>query len=349
MRIVHIADEIWDSGLTNYALTLARAQKNCGEQVYFIAREKSHALKICAELNIPAISFRNMVLDFIPVLSALKKIRPQVINAHTGSAQSYGFLLKKMLGNTALVRTRADARAVKVGFLSGALWNNTDGFIAANSKILARFRTLREITPSELILQGVSAPPLLRAKNFDLCSAGIIGRLDPVKGHKTAIKAAALIRQKLPSFVLKIAGEEKNVKAIELSALARELGISDAVQLKGFVPDGFAFMDECALGIISSEGSEAVSRVAIEFMARGIPVIATDVGGLSDIVENGKTGILIPPADAKAMAETAIFLLGNKTLLEEMGKAGRARYEALFTPQKFYEKTKLFYERIRKK
>jgi glycosyltransferase involved in cell wall biosynthesis len=90
------------------------------------------------------------------------------------------------------------------------------------------------------------------------------------------------------------------------------------------VPDLFAVLSQCSIGVVASIGSESVSRSLLEYMLCGIPVVATDVGGVPDMMRQGEFGRLIPPDNAKALAEAISFLLDKPALRVELGKNARA-------------------------
>jgi len=346
MNIIHIADESWDSGLTEYALLLAQTQR-AGHKILFIARENGHAAKECAARGLAVLETAKGCGGILKILPRAAKFKPDIINAHTGSAHSCGLLLKLMLlGRPALVRTRADARRLKAKPLAALQWRFTDGFIAANSAILADFAMLRFKKPdARMILQGINANPSSEPMPKTPV-IGMAGRLDPVKDHRTAIAALSLVKKSLPDAVLRIAGAEKNIKAAQLADYAESLGIKDSVKLEGFVPDMEAFMRQCSVGLIASCGSEAVSRAAIEWLAQSRPVAATNVGGIPDLIEDGKTGFIVPPQKPEEMAKALLAMLSNPSKLSKMSEAAARAYKECFTARKFAEDTCAFYAEI---
>src|SRR5262249_46586272 len=151
----------------------------------------------------------------------------------------------------------------------------------------------------------------------------IVARLDPVKGHRYLLEAVSLLRNVYPRLRVKVVGQEENIKRRQLEQMAERLGIESMVEFTGFqksVPD---VMASCTLGVIASVGSEAVSRVALEWMAAGRPVVATEVGCLPEIVKESETGLLVAPGNAPAMARAIGELLHHPQRLEKMGKAAR--------------------------
>jgi glycosyltransferase involved in cell wall biosynthesis len=117
-----------------------------------------------------------------------------------------------------------------------------------------------------------------------------------------------------------------------LREFARELGIEDAVRFLGFVSPVQAAIEDAAIVVVPSLG-EGFGMVALEAMERARPVIASAVGGLPEIVADGETGLVVPPADPDALAEAA------------MGESGRDRALSMFTPERCVERIEELYAR----
>jgi glycosyltransferase involved in cell wall biosynthesis len=115
----------------------------------------------------------------------------------------------------------------------------------------------------------------------------------------------------------------------ELRTLTAALGLTDHVQFLGMVRDVPALLAEASLYVLSSL-SEGVSLTLLEAMATGLPVVATSVGGTPEVVMDQHTGLLVPPADAAALAEAMTRLVQDPDLAQRLGSAGRRRVERHF-------------------
>jgi glycosyltransferase involved in cell wall biosynthesis len=173
---------------------------------------------------------------------------------------------------------------------------------------------------------------------------GILGRLDPVKGHRYFIESVALLKDRLSDEMFLIAGEEKGTVRVELERLAAELGVSRWVRVLGRVPDAGIFMEDCHVGVIASVESEAVSRAALEWLARGRPLIATDVGALPEIVLNGDNGFLVPPRNATGLGRTIKALLDDPERRRKMAERARRTAETRFGLDRLGLETEKAYE-----
>jgi glycosyltransferase involved in cell wall biosynthesis len=161
--------------------------------------------------------------------------------------------------------------------------------------------------------------------------AGVVARFSPVKGHRFALAALAQLSERHPRLDLVIAGEDAQLDAASLREEARARGIGARVHWFGRVADVRELLWALDAGVIASTGSEAVCRIAGEYMAAGLPVIATRVGVLPEMVVDGKTGVLVPPDDAGALAGAVARLIENPEEGRLMGCHGRERAVASYS------------------
>ena len=157
--------------------------------------------------------------------------------------------------------------------------------------------------------------------------AVIVGRLAPEKDHATLLRAAAVAARRRPDFRLEIAGDGPCEPA--LRALAAELDLGGTVRFLGRVDDVPALLARAGLLVLSSR-LEGISLTLLEAMASGLPVVATRVGGNPEVVDDGRTGRLVPPASPEALAAAMLDLQGDPDTSLAMGRAGRARAERHF-------------------
>lgn len=162
------------------------------------------------------------------------------------------------------------------------------------------------------------------------CPSGpavIVARLAPEKDVATLLRAAAVLRQEVPDFRLELAGDGPERRQLE--RLAAELQLGEAVKFLGTVRDVPALLRRARLFILSSV-TEGVSLTLLEAMARGLPIVATHVGGNPEVVADGQTGLLVPAGSPEALASAVAVLWADRHLCARMGEAGRLRAESLF-------------------
>ena len=158
--------------------------------------------------------------------------------------------------------------------------------------------------------------------------AVLVGRIADRKGHIFAIKAVAEIRQRIPDYRLVFVGEGEIED--ELKDEAERLGLTTEVIWAGFRHDVPAILASVDLLILPSE-DESLPFVILEAMGSRLPVVATDVGGISEQVEDGVTGRLIRPRDVAGLVEAVIDVLDRSDRGRSLGEAGRRKLEAEFS------------------
>ncbi len=168
-----------------------------------------------------------------------------------------------------------------------------------------------------------------------------IASLSPKKDHATFLSAARLVLERLPGthFVIVGGGPLRS----ELEALAASLGIAEAVRFAGESDDIGAALTCADVSVLTSI-KEGCSNVVLESMAAGLPVVATDVGGNAELLEEGVSGFLLPAGDADGIARRIVELLEDEGLARRMGRAGSERVRSRFTVQRMVDDTVAFYE-----
>jgi glycosyltransferase involved in cell wall biosynthesis len=343
MRILHLLDIPWHSGLAHYALSLATALSATGHETWIGARPGSGPWTAAGALGLPRVPFAR--LSSLSALRAfLRRERIGVANAHTGDTHTLAVAATAGLA-AVVVRTRSDARPVRKRPGAGLLFRRTGRTIAAAEYIRQQYLDTVGLPPERVvtILQGVELPPAVPAPTGPPRVA-IVGRLDPVKGHADFLAAAALVLARHPGTRFTIAGRPETIARSDLERQAHDLGLGDALEIPGHLGDLAALHREAAIGVVASTGSEAVSRVTLEWLAAGRPVVATRVGGIPELVDDGRTGFLVPPRDPAALAQAIGALLAHDGRRQAMGEAARADAAARFSLSRFAAETVRAYE-----
>lgn len=174
------------------------------------------------------------------------------------------------------------------------------------------------------------SPEKKRKKEFNV---GIIGRITPLKGHLDFIKAMAKVSRQVTHLKIWIVGDAPASRLgfkEELQVLIRRLGLSHCTEFLGNQRDVAGVLSNLDLLTLATTAQEAFGRVIIEAQASGVPVVATRVGGVVDIIEDEKTGLLVPPADPSSMAQGIMKIYLDvqlaKRLAEEAYKKIKEKY-----------------------
>ena len=158
---------------------------------------------------------------------------------------------------------------------------------------------------------------------------GCVARLVSVKGHQYLLEAARTVLNEVPNARFLIVGD--GPLRAELEQMAEELGIQHRVVFTGFlrdeIPSLYASMDLLAF----PSTYEPFGNVSMEAMSFKMPVVASDTGGIPEVVLDGETGLLVPPRDPDSLAKALLTLLKDKSLSQRMGAAGYKRVRGYFT------------------
>ena len=168
-----------------------------------------------------------------------------------------------------------------------------------------------------------------------------VGRLVPIKGHDVLLRAFAVAQMALPGLDLRLAGS--GALEPELRRRVAELGLEGAVHFLGRVSPVQPLLESAGIVVVPSLG-EGFGMVALEAMERGRPVIASDVGGLPEIVVDGETGLIVPNGDDAALAAAIVDLAQDPVRAAAMGRAGRRRAVEVFDQRRCTERTAALYD-----
>ncbi|MDH4316930.1 MAG: glycosyltransferase [Desulfobulbaceae bacterium] len=169
----------------------------------------------------------------------------------------------------------------------------------------------------------------------------IVGRLDPIKGHTYFLQAAQLVLRQFDKVTFLVVGDGELMS--ELRRESQELNIASHVIFTGHCDDVPALLSESDIKVISSL-SEGIPMTLFEAMAAGCPVVSTDVGGLAEVIKEGKTGFLVPPQQPSPMAEKILLLLRDEDLsgrMSRMAKEASKGYDICHTVHLIEESYKL--------
>lgn len=155
-----------------------------------------------------------------------------------------------------------------------------------------------------------------------------VANLRGEKGHDVLLQAAAIVRDSAPDVVFQIVGEGPMGDA--LVAQADALGVSSCVRFLGHREDIPAILRDSDLFILPSR-TEAFPNGLLEAMAAGLPVIASDVGGIPELVDHGRNGLLVPVADANALASAVLQLVREPAHAARLGSAARQTIETRYS------------------
>ncbi|MDD5680768.1 MAG: glycosyltransferase [Candidatus Omnitrophica bacterium] len=183
-----------------------------------------------------------------------------------------------------------------------------------------------------------------KKKDFTI---GIISRITPIKGHADLLRAAAILFRKTPNIKVLVVGDAPPNKPRykeELEVLTRQMGISTIVDFMGSRSDIPEILSKLDVLVLPTRTPEAFGRVIIEAQAVGVPVVATGVGGITDIIRDGENGLLVFPEDPHSIADAVTRLLKDPELGRSLARKARREVEEKYSLQPMVEKTLKVYE-----
>jgi len=296
----------------------------------------------------------------------IRRKRPHIVHTHTAKAGFLGRLAARLAGVPVLIHTfhghvlDGYYGPLKTGILrqmERGLAGITDQIIAVSEKV-----------KSELVYFGVSSAERIKVipLGFDLdpflcCAAqkgefrrelgvangarlvGIVGRIFPIKNHRLFLETAALVSANDPSARFVIVGD--GVLRNELESYTSKLDIKDRVLFVGWRRDLPRIYADLDVLVVSSD-KEGTPVSAIEAMASGCPVVGTRVGGLPDMIADGKTGYLVPPRDPKTMAIFILRLLRDAQTAYKISRSARAIAQERFNIKRLVADTEELYQEL---
>lgn len=231
-------------------------------------------------------------------------------------------------------RVIAVSQAVAEGLRSQDIFAANKIILIHNGIDFARFERAREAAPV-----GASKPRL---------RVGMIGHLAPIKGQDDFIHAAAIVCKQRGDVEFVIAGEDKSQggeNRTKLQELISELGVDDHIRLLGWIDDVAKLLPTFDL-FISPSRSEPFGLSIVEAMAAGVPVIATNSEGAREIVEEGKTGMLVPIGDSQTMAQAIQNLLKDPAERQRLADNALMAARERFSIQRTVDDTERLYAQV---
>ena len=165
---------------------------------------------------------------------------------------------------------------------------------------------------------------------------GIVGRLAEQKGHSVLLDAMTEVVKTFSTVRLLVVGDGPDADALKLHAA--QIGLQNHVIWCGMTDAERVFQFYSLMDVVAVPSHfEGFGLTAAEAMAAGRPVVASTVDGLTEVVEDGVTGFLVPPGDSSALAAALIDLLQHPTKAIEMGRQGKERVRKLFSMERYRE------------
>jgi glycosyltransferase involved in cell wall biosynthesis len=324
----------------------------------------SFALKIGRDSLLSKLLIPLAGIALVPhVLRMARLVRRERIRiVHTNGLKSHlvGSLVRLLTGCRLVWHVRDVLRPGLTRRLYGLLARMTVSKLVANSRTVAetfpnlppgRLQVVYNGLDTDLYSPGAPSPEVRASLGLEPGDfvIGAIGALAPLKGHIQIIRAAPRILDKIPNARILIVGQEmyltlghEGYRGV-LEEEIRLQGVQGRVILAGHRDDPVAVLRNMDLLVHASVYPESFGRVLAEGMACGVPVIATALGGPTEILASEEQGILIPAEDPAAIAEAVIRLHRDPERRQRMATAGRERVLSAFSVERYVRDVEAIY------
>lgn len=338
---------------------LARSLQNLGHRVTVVTGGTGAlpGLQPGAQVSLPALA-RPIdpaadVRAYRQIRAVLQALSPQLLSTHSSKAGWLGRLAARSLGIPVLFTAHGWA------FTEGVPQPKRTVYLWAErlaAPLAARIITVshydRELatrygvgSPEQLITVHNGMPdvsPSFRARpEVDPPRLVMVARFGAQKDHAALLQALNKLRD-LP-WSLDLIGGGDGRETVE--HLAQLQGLAERVRFLGSRADVAEHLAQAQIFVLASRW-EGLPRSILEAMRAGLPVVASDVGGVREAVDHGKTGLLVPRGDVDALRAALEQLLRQPEMRKRMGRAGRARYETHFTFERMLAETLQVYEAV---
>ncbi|MBN1257661.1 MAG: glycosyltransferase family 4 protein [Planctomycetes bacterium] len=370
LRVLQLCSAREFIGEAARVVDLAEALVNHGHTAEIIGRKKHSVVEAAGRKQIPYANAHmgsrfNPFLDLKDILLIRRRIRnlnADLVHAHRGKDHWLAAMALSGMKPIPLVRTRHVVTPIRSHAFNKWLFNHrTAGLICASQAVRQGVQSSAPwlTSPVEVIPGGVNLERFRPGKEEELARekqtlhlkegakiVSCLARLAPVKGQHYLLEAIPKVLEKHPGTVFLFAFSRQSEYREYLDSIVEKLGIRDAVRWLGRVERLNLFLQMSDVGVIASIGSEGWSRASVEFMTFSVPMVATSVGSLPEIVLDGQTGMIVPPRDSAALANAITALLDNDINRRQLGEAGRDRVLNNFTRERMMQDVLAFYHKL---
>jgi glycosyltransferase involved in cell wall biosynthesis len=358
-------------GWSSDAYWAARATvelERAGHDVTLVCRRRSEArvIRRAREAGVSRIETLTLTSGLGPLADALDLRRlvawlpeAQILHVHRGKEHWLAALANRMsYVRRPLVRTRHIVQAVRPHALNRWLYGRATDQIVTVTEAIRRQLVAGGLAPEDRVVTmpgGVDIdrfrPDALPARDSGIRAAlglprevpivGLVSGFRVMKGQQTVVEAAARLVAGGRRFHLLLIGQ--GPFAARVRAQVEAAGLGDRISILGFVDDLPAAMAALDVALYAALESDGMSRVLFEYLASGVPVVASRVGVVPEILEDGRTALLVPAGEPGPLAEAVTRLMDDPTRRREIGSAGAALVHARYSGARLAERLTALY------
>ncbi|RMH36373.1 MAG: glycosyltransferase family 1 protein [Gammaproteobacteria bacterium] len=282
----------------------------------------------------PSVVYVNTLVSFAGVIAAHNMGVPSIWHVRELFDDMGGEMHRPMIGGKALVRQVLRRLPTQIIAVSQVV---ADNVVGSSTKV--KVQVIPNAVSRALLAEAL--PQSIARESLGLRTAakiiGVPGGLRPVKGHDFFLEAATIVANQNPDCEFVISGSGTSAYRDYLERQVNRLGLSDKVVFTGRMETMNVFYSACDVICIPSK-SESFGRTAIEAMAMGIPVIGSRVGGLKEIIDDGKNGLLVNYGDVASLASAMDRLLKDTSLRRSLGIEGQRKVELEYSESVYQQR-----------
>ena len=289
------------------------------------------------------------------------KEKPNIVHTYLFTSDFYGRLAAKLAGVPVIVSAvrNVDLWQRWQHKLADWLFAKFTDKITINAECIRPFLVNNKGIPADKIVTIYNGIDLKRFEHLrepygvrkelgipsEALVVGMVSRFSKQKDYATFFKSAAMVLEQIPNVYFVAVGDGPKRKELELSAISHQISAKMIFTgLRKDIPDLINAMD---ISILSSH-YEGCPNVILEYMACSKPVIASDVGGCSELIVNNRTGFIVSPGNPAVIVDKLLELLKDKEARIRIGKEGRKRIEEYFTSEIMVKNTESLYKELLK-
>ena len=364
-RVVHVIKATGIAGAEKHLLTLLPAlnRERFGAHLIVLTEQRKPAPEFFSALQAADVNAERVIIRghadpaLAPRLALrLRALAPALVHTHLLHADLYGTLAARLAGVPLVISTRHNddpfRRRWPVSFFLRIINRRTDHFVAISERVRAFTIEVEQVTASRVdtvnygLPLGAETRPVDARAEFGIPEGPLlvcVARLTEQKGHRWLLSAFRAVLDEFPQAALLLLGD--GPLRAPLERLAAKLGLRERVRFAGWRTDVSALLPGADLFVLASEW-EGFGLVLLEAMAAALPIVATRVGAIPEVVLHGETGWLVDAKNVAAFADATISALRAPGQIVAFGQRGRARLQKEFSVQRMVAATERLYARL---
>lgn len=369
-RVLHLVETLQIGGTETQAVQTALHQHSTGQQVVVgCLRAEGPLLEVLQLTCIPVIEFSKQkkllsihcVWQLLRLAVFLRRERFKVLHCHDLMSNLLGVPAARLAGTPIVISSR---RYLDLEWWRGSWRNRMVGWIyKLSTYVIVNSKSIRDLLIQrdgvrrekiQVIYNGIDLDrfgesvshhdaTLSAIRKHSVLVAVAANMYSPVKGHATLIAAAKRVCDDFPQVRFVLIGD--GVERPRLEELVKRAELQEHFLFLGSRKNVPELLASCNLFVLPSE-SEGLPNVVLEAMAAGLPVIATAVGGVPELIQDGVTGLLVPSREPKELSASILRLLRDEELCGRLGRAGRERVVRDFTFDRLINVLKRLYTEL---